>query len=274
MKSIMFGLGLCTFAAAQPALAADLPVKAPVYKAVVPIADPWTGLYAGVNAGYSWGPWASSNPASVGNSNFFTGAAFTNSASPNVDGALGGLQIGYNWLVQRNFLLGIEADFQWSGAKASQNGGTQLFDVILLDNHFIASAATANEWKQKWFSTLRARAGFALPDQWLIYATGGLALVSAEYSNTTSATLTRTTLGGGVLSSVTTTTAANESKTRTGFAVGAGIEKKLAANWNARVEYLYIDAGSYTFVANTGADTSVRLRDHIVRVGLNYMFGK
>ena len=45
----------------QPAFAADIPVKAPNYKAA-PAYDPWVGGYAGVNAGYSWGDWnAASN---------------------------------------------------------------------------------------------------------------------------------------------------------------------------------------------------------------------
>ena len=39
------------------AAAADLPAKAPVYKAPPVIVDPWTwtGFYIGLNAGYSWG---------------------------------------------------------------------------------------------------------------------------------------------------------------------------------------------------------------------------
>jgi opacity protein-like surface antigen len=192
-KFIAASLSPSLLAAVQPAIAADMPVKAPAYKAPVFVVDPWTALYAGLNAGYSWGPWASSNPASVGNANFFNGMAFVNSASPRVDVAIGGAQIGYNWLVAKNFLLGVEADFQWSGAKAGQNGGVQLFDVVVLDNHFIGSAATTNDWKSRWFSTFRARAGFVTTDQWLINATGGLALINAQYSTSATATLRRTT---------------------------------------------------------------------------------
>jgi outer membrane immunogenic protein len=272
-RIIAASLALSLLSAAPPAIAADMPVKAPVYKAPVFVADPWTGLYAGLNAGYSWGPWASSNPASVGNANFFNGTAFVNSASPRVDGAIGGVQIGYNWLVEKNFLLGAEADFQWSGATASQNGGVQLFDVVVLDNHFIGSAATTNDWKSRWFSTFRARAGFITADQWLIYATGGLALINAQYSTSATATLRRTTLGGALISTTATTVTNSETKTRVGFALGGGIEKKFSPNWNARLEYLYVDGGTHSFVENSGADTSIHVRDHIVRVGLNYMFG-
>ena len=45
-------IGLLAFAAA-PALAADLPVKAPPM-APAPVWN-WTGFYIGVNGGYSWG---------------------------------------------------------------------------------------------------------------------------------------------------------------------------------------------------------------------------
>ena len=45
-------IGLLAFAAA-PALAADLPVKAPPMPPA-PVWN-WTGFYIGVNGGYSWG---------------------------------------------------------------------------------------------------------------------------------------------------------------------------------------------------------------------------
>jgi outer membrane immunogenic protein len=41
---------------AGPAMAADLRVKTPVYKAPPPVvAYSWTGFYVGGNVGYSWG---------------------------------------------------------------------------------------------------------------------------------------------------------------------------------------------------------------------------
>jgi hypothetical protein len=38
------------------ASAADMAVKAPVYKAP-PVVDPWVGFYVGANVGGSWGNW-------------------------------------------------------------------------------------------------------------------------------------------------------------------------------------------------------------------------
>src|SRR5256885_11865484 len=54
-KIVSAGIGL--LALTGVAAAADLPMKAPVYKAPPVIVDPWswTGVYIGVNAGYSWG---------------------------------------------------------------------------------------------------------------------------------------------------------------------------------------------------------------------------
>jgi outer membrane immunogenic protein len=232
--------------------------------------DPWTGLYGGANVGYSWGPWTSNNP--TGAALFFNGTTLVNDASPHVNGMIGGVQLGYNWRLQSNWIAGLEADLQWSGEKDSNGGSLTLLNAIIVDNRFVLTGATANDWKMKWFSTFRGRVGFTTADQWMFYGTGGLALINAKFSNTTTATLTRTTLGGALVSQTSASVANSESKTKLGFAIGAGVEKKLTADWSTRLEYLYIDGGSYTFLSGTGADTSVRIRDHIVRVGLNYAF--
>ena len=51
MKSIMVaGLAQVALGVAGQAMAADMPVKAPV---APPVVDPWSGLYIGGNAGYS-----------------------------------------------------------------------------------------------------------------------------------------------------------------------------------------------------------------------------
>ena len=59
---------------------------------------------------------------------------------------------------------------------------------------------------------------------------------------------------------------------------GGGAEARIAGNWTAKVEYLYIDLGSMTTGVNNQLNTTVtalfnsRLADHIVRAGLNYKF--
>jgi outer membrane immunogenic protein len=87
------------------AMAADMVVKAPVYKAPVPVVDMWTGFYVGANIGYGAGGW---NAAS--NQRVFDFESTT--ANPNVKGLTAGIQAGYNWRINPQWLLGIEADIQ------------------------------------------------------------------------------------------------------------------------------------------------------------------
>lgn len=122
-----------TLASGLGALAADLPRKA-----VSPAPYNWTGLYAGLNAGYGW---SSSN----GNS---------------ANGFVGGAQAGYNWQTG-NFVWGLETDIQATGQKATATA--------------TAAGVTITETdKASWLGTTRLRAGWAA-DRWFFYGTGGVA---------------------------------------------------------------------------------------------------
>ena len=62
-----------------------------------------------------------------------------------------------------------------------------------------------------------------------------------------------------------------------GRQVGGGVETHLGGNWTAKLEYLYVDLGSLTdIVITTNPDLTwtshSNIRDHIVRVGVNYKF--
>jgi outer membrane immunogenic protein len=108
MKRALLGIAVIASALTTQALAADLPIytKAPPPS---PIYD-WTGFYAGLNIGYSWGR----SSTTIGFTDQGTGALLA--AFPgkfNMDGVIGGGQIGYNW--QRDkWVFGIEADIQGS----------------------------------------------------------------------------------------------------------------------------------------------------------------
>src|SRR5215470_11127046 len=95
------GLGL-----AGAARAADL---APMYTKAPPVSamfDPWTGFYAGVHLGWGW------NDIDFSSYSIATGT--TNTDSFRRDGVLGGGQLGYNWKLYPNWLIGFETDI--SGA--------------------------------------------------------------------------------------------------------------------------------------------------------------
>ena len=92
-NAIAAALGLLVWA--EPAFAADMPLKAPALQAIFD----WTGLYVGAHAGLSR---VSSN-AVLGDP--------ASSASQHVfDGMIGGVQAGYNYRLPSGLLLGIETD--------------------------------------------------------------------------------------------------------------------------------------------------------------------
>ncbi|MFZ0055197.1 MAG: outer membrane beta-barrel protein, partial [Pseudolabrys sp.] len=64
-----------------------------------------------------------------------------------------------------------------------------------------------------------------------------------------------------------------------GWTIGGGVETHLAGGWTAKLKYLYLDLGSFTDVATTTpvfspltVTQTSDVRDHIIRVGLNYKF--
>jgi len=57
--------------------------------------------------------------------------------------------------------------------------------------------------------------------------------------------------------------------------VGAGLEAALATNWTAKVEYLYVDLGSFNCGLNCGAGLvydNVSFHTNLLRAGVNYKF--
>src|SRR5262245_22055369 len=122
-KILAAGIGVLALAGAMlPAAAADLARK-PVYKAPPPpIIDPWTwtGIYVGLNGGYSWGK----SRTHVDYFNTLTGLPIVPPPGSITDvdfklnGGIFGGQIGAN--LQTDWVVwGIEADLQWSGQKGN-----------------------------------------------------------------------------------------------------------------------------------------------------------
>lgn len=245
-----------------------MPVKAPVYKAPIMAIDPWVGPYIGVNIGYSWGPWSASSNQSV-----FDFESTT--ASPKVNGVLGGLQAGYNWRLAPRWIWGIEGDIQVTGEKASQNWTDPGLPVIINEpvGAFVprvgGPASLSHDWKFPWFGTLRLRAGYNPAENWLLYVTGGLAVGETKYSFNFSQP-------GAAAVPAPSTYSLSQTRTKVGFALGGGGEIKLDRNWSVKAEYLYVDLGKHT-INTTDIDgdpfsVSYRVRDHIARIGLNYFF--
>jgi outer membrane immunogenic protein len=281
-----YGLGSVALGAmiAGHAMAADLKVKAPIYKAPPPViaAYNWTGFYVGGNVGYSWGNWdpSSNFPVLDGTTTFFPpNSGFVDhwdcasfgpfcSSRANVHGAVGGIQGGYNRQFDR-WVLGVEGDIQVTGQSRTENGSIIYTGVATPTCDSTAGSNpcrvnVSNQWKLPWFGTLRGRVGFT-SDRWLIYATGGLAVGEAR----SNFTFTENQFVNVALT-------VQDSVVKAGWTVGAGVEAMLGNNWSVKAEYLYIDLGSHTVTAinptGFGPSTFVQsysIHDNIVRLGAN-----
>jgi outer membrane immunogenic protein len=125
-------------AAAGVANAADMAVKAPVYKAPPPIIIPsWAGFYIGVHGGGGW----ADNKFNVFGRDNGTGS-----------GGFGGGHVGYNWQFG-SVVAGVEGDF---------DGAALSYTDVDRFKHTTDELASA-----------RARLGYAVIPNLLAYGTGG-----------------------------------------------------------------------------------------------------
>jgi outer membrane immunogenic protein len=284
-------MGVLALAGAMlPATAADL-ARRPVYKAPPPpIIDPWTwsGVYVGLNAGYSWGK----SRTTVDYFNTLTGLSIVPLAGSitavdfNLNGGIAGGQIGAN--LQTDWVVwGIEADIQWSGQKGSAlfncvpptlfGGPASCLPAFLTTLPGPVPGPTlAIDQKLKWFGTLRGRVGVTFTPTVLAYITGGLAYGEVE----TSGTLTNVVPVPFPFAFL--ATPFSHSVTKTGWTLGAGLEGRLWDNWTGKIEYIYMDLGTvsgnivpglFGAAGLVGANYSSRITDNIIRVGINYKFG-
>lgn len=205
-------LGILAFAASVPAFAADVVMEeppAPAPIAELPVAS-WAGPYAGVNLGYG-----------------FSGRVKEPGNSISTDGFLGGAFVGYNHQMD-NFVIGAEGDIGYNGIKGD-NAGTK------------AKAGLEG--------SLRARLGYAISPDILLYGTAGGAAQSLKVTE------------GGL----------SDRNTMLGWTAGAGSDIKFTDNVFGRVEYRYTDYGKESFTTGTST-RDIDLRDHRINFGVGMKF--
>ena len=276
MKRFLLSAALIGLAAA-PAIAADLPVKAPMAAPVMAPVWNWNGFYIGINGGYSWGRAG----RDITFRDAVTGvplvavAGTGGSNGSNLNGGLFGGQIGYNWQTS-NWVFGLETDAQWTGQRGSVSAlcpattAGCLPGLTFVPAGAFGTAATLDQ-KLEWFGTFRGRVGIAVVPNVLLYATGGAAYGTLK---------TNLGLAGFTPNGTPVAVTASSSDTRFGWTVGGGVEAMFASNWSAKIEYLYMDLGSVSSTAvfptaagiGLGATLNSRITDNIIRAGINYHF--
>jgi outer membrane immunogenic protein len=224
--------------------------KAPSPAPPAPIAS-WTGFYLGGDIGVGWANGTNYTFADPGNAAFFS--CFNCSlpyqseslSGGHESGVLGGLYLGYNWQFAPTWLVGVEGDFTWTDLKHSVNA--PLFsDAAPPPSSAIIPVVGSNlnfETDVKWLASLRGRVGYIVANDWLFYATGGVAWAGLDQSANASCPPPNLPNGCGFDFVGFTRSPFSESTTRVGFVVGGGLEWQIPAStwgrWRARVEYLY-----------------------------------
>ena len=208
-------IGLLALLGAMPAYAADAVMEEPPAPAA-PMEEPplntWSGPYAGVTVGYGFA--GETEDETFGN-------------SVDTDGFLAGGFVGYNYQVG-NIVAGAEADIGYNWADGTNAGLTSESGVE---------------------GSLRARLGYVISPQILLYATAGGAAKDLEVS------------GGGV----------SDSNTMLGWTAGVGADIMITEQVFGRVEYRYTDFGSDTFTTALG-DSEVSDKDNRINFGLGLKF--
>ncbi|MEN5300068.1 outer membrane protein [Brucella sp. TWI559] len=158
----------------------------------------------------------------------------------NSNGFLGGVYAGYNFDMGNNVILGLEGNFNYNDLKKSN------------DYAFKNTLSYTTKSQLEWSGALRARAGYAI-DRFMPYIAGGLAFGNIKTSYADSAR------------------DFSNSKTKTGWTIGAGVDYAATNNVILRLEYRYTDFGKDNFdFGDTAMRNSVKTND--IRIGVAYKF--
>jgi outer membrane immunogenic protein len=233
MKKLLLATVALTAMVAAPAMAADLSVRQPMYKAPPPPPVSyysWTGCYIGGHGGGLWArkDWSYVTPA--------VGAA----GSHDADSWLAGLQAGCNFQVG-GFVFGVQGDYAWTDAKGSHND--------------IAFPGFVDQSNIRSLASVTGRVGYAW-DRFLGYVKGGGAWERDNY----------TFFVGGV-------TFATASETRGGWTLGIGGEYAFLPNLTGFIEYDYYDFGTRSLTFTDGSIVDIKERKSVLKAGLNIKFG-
>ena len=218
-----------------PALAADLrgapKAPPPQYDAYEPPVYNWSGLYFGGFVGGAHGLWTV---------DFFRNNNHGH-AEEGEDGFAGGGWIGYNYQLDRNWIIGVEADLGATKAEQSNN---------VFDNDTSLSKFDS-------FGSVRGRLGYVY-DRMMVFGTAGLA-----FADITNEIQKGQNAGEQVVL---------DNDWQTGFALGAGVEYAFNAHWFGRAEYQYANFGTVTLINADGNRAEMQNELHQLRVGVSYKF--
>jgi outer membrane immunogenic protein len=210
----------------------------------------WTGLYVGVNGGVDWFDNNWHVPLTPFNISGGCIGCPTSAGSHSASSGLVGGQIGFNYQLDRTWVLGVEVQDDWTHLRASNT------------SRFLGPSFDDNS-KTTSVGTITGRVGVAF-DRSLFYVKGGAAWAEDKFWTSFAPT-------GQLIQSL--------SDTRWGVVGGVGVEYALHRNWSVKLEYDHMDFGRererLACIAGCfqGFEYGVQQTIDVVQIGINYKFG-
>lgn len=202
----------------------------------------WTQCYIGGKFGGLWGDenWKNKTPG---------GAYYGESlGGHDVDGIIGGAQVGCDYQFDGGLVIGVVGDYGWTNAEGDHPSARETGVTYGSEIHWVAG--------------VNARLGYAW-DDFLGYVKGGAAWERDEaWASTTMLGL-----------------AYQGESTRSGWSLGIGGEYAIMENLSAFVEYDYLDFGHDKFELEPQvsglpkAFADIEESRSVVRAGVNFRFG-
>ena len=280
MKKIFLSATAIVTVISASAFAADLPsIKAAPAVAPVPM---WTGFYAGINLGGNAGTNSGGYSENIGSSPVpmhtkHTGAEYpanqtlslagvglaqSGQFSMSQSGVVGGGQIGYNYQLSPKFVVGFETDFQGTSTSGnsyiSSAGGTASDYAVSLANRYTgagSAGALGGQYIQSqvnWFGTARARLGYLVTPNMLLFATGGLTYGSVS-GKVSSITINNVNMSDDASNALAPSYfnynqlyfgGGQHSQLNVGWNSGLGVEWMFMDNWSLKGEAIYWNMGN------------------------------
>jgi opacity protein-like surface antigen len=234
-KFLVAGIVVAAFCAA-PAIAADMPVRAPAYKAAPPAAYNWAGSYWGLGVGGErFDP-----DGTISGSTEFLGA-FSQRLNGKGSTAFGEIFAGYNWVYPNNWLTGVELLGKFGSAKLTSHNAITIVapgggGVGNIQNTTVSEKFT-------WSVVPSARLGIITTPTTLFYGRAGWAFTGAKATIFDNGLNQFTDQGAGV--------GASKSKVINGPQLGIGTEFAMMNNMRLGLE---VDYTWYNRLSVTGVD--------------------
>jgi len=203
----------------------------------------WTGVYTGIDGGYGWETSSGtlSTAGGVPLAPYGYGAA----------GSFAGAFVGGNYQFNQ-FVIGAEADRQWSNLIGNSQAGSALGTAGALPGGPFTIDTTVKD-----YGSVRARLGIAF-DRFLLFGTAGWAWGTPSTAYAVTGASAFFTNGA----------------TAYGWTAGAGIDYAITNSVFGRVEYRHtsLAAPSFVDVPSNSSDTANKAPINDFRVGLAYKF--